>query len=93
MTEWQRPPKAIIAVALKLLHRLHLVRLVTNEDGLILETSNFTILNLWLVWFGPRREDRLAIEILAMQTVCGLFGLFVRHRLALWVFDADNLIV
>jgi UDP-N-acetylglucosamine--dolichyl-phosphate N-acetylglucosaminephosphotransferase len=93
ITEWQYPPKPVIAVVLKLLHRLHLVHIVTNKDGQIIESSNFTILNLWLVWFGPRREDRLAIEILAMQTVCGLVGLFVRHRLALWIFDADNLTV
>ena len=55
-----------------------------------LETSNFTILNLWLVWRGPLREDRLAVEITAMQTVVGLFGLFVRHGLALLVFKEDN---
>lgn len=73
--------------------RFHLVRVKTNREGQIIESSNFTILNLWLVWFGPKREDRLAKEILVMQTVCGLLGLFVRHRLALLVFDADNLSV
>lgn len=91
VTEWQHPPKAIIAVALKVLHQLRLLNIVTNKEGQIVESSNFTILNLWLVWFGPRREDRLAIEILVMQTACGLVGLFVRHRLALWIFDADNI--
>lgn len=93
VTQWQYPPKPVIAVALTLLHRLRLVDVVTDKDGKIIESSNLTILNLWLVWFGPRREDRLAIEILAMQVVCGLIGLFIRHRLALWIFDADNLTV
>jgi len=37
------------------------------------------------------REDRLAMELLAMQTAVGLLGLFARHRLALWIFTADNL--
>lgn len=62
-----------------------------DEKGTIVETSNLTILNLWLVWWGPMREDRLAMGLLAMQTACGLMGLFIRHRLALWIFTADNL--
>jgi UDP-N-acetylglucosamine--dolichyl-phosphate N-acetylglucosaminephosphotransferase len=93
VTEWPYPPNSIISFALKVMDRFHLVRVTTNREGQIIESSNFTILNLWLVWFGPKREDRLAKEILAMQTVCGLLGLFVRHRLALLVFDADNLSV
>jgi UDP-N-acetylglucosamine--dolichyl-phosphate N-acetylglucosaminephosphotransferase len=93
VTEWQHPPKAGVAVVLKLLHRLRLVDVGCDSEGRVVESSNLTILNLWLVWFGPKREDRLAKEILGMQIVCGLIGLFVRHRLALWIFDADNLAV
>jgi UDP-N-acetylglucosamine--dolichyl-phosphate N-acetylglucosaminephosphotransferase len=90
VTEWQYPPKPIVALFLKMLHRLHLLRVTTNHEGQITESTNFTILNLWLVWFGPMREDRLAIELLVMQTLCGLFGLFVRHNFALWIFESDN---
>lgn len=90
VTLWPQPPKPIIASGLYLLNRLHLLRVVTRE-GKIVESSNFTLLNLWLVWFGPKREDRLAWEILSMQMACGLFGLFVRHKLALLVFKEDNL--
>jgi UDP-N-acetylglucosamine--dolichyl-phosphate N-acetylglucosaminephosphotransferase len=93
VTEWQYPPKPVIAVAMKVLDKLKLVRVTTNKEGQIVESSNLTILNLWLVWFGPKREDRLAMEILAMQVACGLMGLFVRHRLALWIFRSDNLTV
>ena len=57
----------------------------------VIEVSNLTILNLWLVWFGPMREDRLARGLLLVQLACGLFGLFIRHRLALYVFTEDNL--
>jgi UDP-N-acetylglucosamine--dolichyl-phosphate N-acetylglucosaminephosphotransferase len=70
---------------------LHLVQVTTNQEGQVVESSNLTILNLWLVWFGPRREDRLAKEIIGLQVACGLMGLFVRHRLALWIFRSDNL--
>ena len=76
---------------LTLLHRLHLLRLTVDDEGQILESTNLTILNLWLVWFGPMREDRLAMGLLALQTFVGLGGLVVRHRLALWVFREDNL--
>jgi len=90
VTEWQYPPKPIISIGLKLLHQLHLLRVTTNQDGQITETTNLTLLNLWLVWFGPKREDRLAIEISGMQVLVGLLGLFVRHNFALWIFESDN---
>jgi len=93
VTEWAHPPKLPVAMALKLLHRLKLIGMRTNEGGEIIETTNLTLLNLWLVWFGPKREDRLALEILAMQLVVGLLGLFARHRLALFIFQSDNLSV
>jgi UDP-N-acetylglucosamine--dolichyl-phosphate N-acetylglucosaminephosphotransferase len=91
VTEWMHPSKAPLSMTLKFLDQLHLLRVTTNLEGQIIETTNLTILNLWLVWRGPLREDRLAKELLAMQTVVGLLGLFVRHRLALWIFTADNL--
>ncbi|KAL4761982.1 UDP-N-acetylglucosamine--dolichyl-phosphate N-acetylglucosaminephosphotransferase [Aspergillus foveolatus] len=91
VTEWNVPPSPLLAMALELLHSLRLARVRKNEQGQIVESSNLTILNLWLVWMGPMREDRLALSIIAVQAVCGLFGLFVRHCLALLVFPSDNL--
>ena len=93
VTVWSpdRQPRPPIAWAIRLLARLHLIRLAEDENGLFKETTNMTILNLWLVWRGPLREDRLALEIVVMQTLVGLFGLFVRHRLALLIFKEDNL--
>jgi len=91
VTEYTYPPKKHVAVILTVLHKLRLLRTEWNEEGVIVTSSNFTILNLWLVWFGPKREDRLALEILAMQTAVGLFGLFVRHNFALLIFESDNL--
>ncbi|KAK5624921.1 hypothetical protein RRF57_000637 [Xylaria bambusicola] len=92
VTRWEtrKQPHPIISHALRLLAQFQLLRLKQDEGGRIVETSNFTILNLWLVWRGPMREDRLAIEITVMQTLVGLFGLFVRHRLALLIFREDN---
>ena len=92
VTQWQEPPSTPIAWTLGLLDSfpIPLVRVERNDKKNIITSTNLTILNLWLVWFGPRREDRLAIELLIMQTLCGVFGLFVRHHLALWVFRQDN---
>lgn len=90
VTEWAVPPAPLIAAALELLHKLRLVRVTRNENGQIVQSTNLTILNLWLVWMGPMREDRLALSMVGLQTVCGLLGLFVRHRLALLVFREDN---
>lgn len=91
ITPWEKPPKPLVAKVLRILHKLRLLNVVENEKHEIVESSNFTILNLWLVWRGHLREDWLAIEILIMQAVCGFVGLFIRHRLALWIFTDDNL--
>ena len=93
VTPWtpERQPKPVIAWGLRLLHKLGLLRVVMDEEGKkFVSSTNFTLLNLWLVWRGPLKENRLAVEITAMQTVVGLFGLFVRHKLALLVFKEDN---
>ena len=93
VTVWSpdRQPVAPVAWALRLAARLRLVRLVTDDEtGLFVETSNLTIINLWLVWRGPLREDRLVVELTLVQALLGLAGLFVRHRLALLIFKEDN---
>lgn len=90
VTQWERPPSPLQASILNLMEKFCLVRLTRNENGTIIESTNFTILNLWLVWFGPLREDTLATQILVMQTCLGILGLFVRHKLALLIFREDN---
>lgn len=90
VTEWPIPPSPLIAAALRLLHKLRLARITTSEDGQIVESTNFTILNLWLVWMGPMKENRLAWHMVGVQIACGILGLLVRHRLALLVFHHDN---
>lgn len=90
VTEWTEPPSRLVDAGLSLLHTLKLVRVTKDESGRITESSNLTILNLWLVWMGPMREDQLAWHMVAVQVFCGMLGLFVRHRLALLVFHHDN---
>ncbi|EGR51805.1 uncharacterized protein TRIREDRAFT_55534 [Trichoderma reesei QM6a] len=104
VTPWtpDRQPHPLVARALLLLHRMRLLRATTtatttvdssNEKGsttIFVETTNLTLLNLWLVWRGPLKENRLAWEVTLLQLGVGLFGLFVRHKLALLVFKEDN---
>ncbi|KZF25451.1 UDP-N-acetyl-glucosamine-1-P transferase Alg7 [Xylona heveae TC161] len=91
--QFKQPPKPLVDIALNILHKIGLLRIEKNPQGQIVSCTNFTILNLWLVWFGPMREDRLAMGITAMQTVVGLLGLLVRHKFALLIFRQDNLTV
>ncbi|RDA83455.1 hypothetical protein CP532_1817 [Ophiocordyceps camponoti-leonardi (nom. inval.)] len=86
----QQQPHPLVLRALNILAALRLVRVVYDAQGRLVESSNFTLINLWLIWRGPLREPRLACELTALQLVAGLFGLFVRHRLALLVFKEDN---
>ncbi|KKP07211.1 UDP-N-acetylglucosamine-dolichyl-phosphate N-acetylglucosaminephosphotransferase [Trichoderma harzianum] len=92
VTPWSpdRQPHPLVGKVLHLLHRLRLLRVTTDEAGLFVETSNLTLLNLWLVWRGPLKENRLAWEVTLLQLFVGLFGLFVRHKLALLIFKEDN---
>ena len=87
----ERPPSNFQTMTLTALAKMHLLEIqIDPETNSIRSSTNFTILNLWLVWFGPMREDRLALGLLSMQTAFGLLGLFVRHRMALWIFSLDN---
>lgn len=61
-----------------------------GAQGKIVATSNLTIINLYLVHRGPLREDELTKELLIIQLVCGLAGLLIRHKLALFLFGMDN---
>lgn len=87
----ENPPSKSLTAIIMLLAKLRLVQVTVHPDtDHIATTSNLTILNLWLVWFGPMREDKLTWSVLGMQMMCGMAGLFVRHTMALLVFSVDN---
>lgn len=87
---FEKPLRTPVQIVMKILHRVRLLDITTDEGGNVTSSTNFTLINLWLVWFGPMREDRLAATLLVFQFACGLFGLFIRHRLALLIFTQDN---
>lgn len=51
------------------------------------EFVNMTLINAFLQIFGPMSEQQLCIALLAFQTVCCMFGLYIRYNLACLVFD------
>lgn len=92
IAEFARPPHPLVKRALLFLHSLRLLHVTVDEESGELEScSNMTLINLFLVWFGPMREDRLCYALLAFQVLCGLLGLIIRHSLATLVFPSDNL--
>lgn len=97
MVEWSpdKQPRWFAAPCMRLLGNLHLLKVVytKNENGeeILAQSSNMTIINLWLVTRGPLHEKRLAWELSALQMALGLLGLVVRHKMALFFFREDNL--
>ncbi|RLV93451.1 UDP-N-acetylglucosamine--dolichyl-phosphate N-acetylglucosaminephosphotransferase [Spathaspora sp. JA1] len=82
----------IASVSLSILETFKLVKLQRDKStGTITKFSNLTIINLFLVWFGPLREDRLCILILSIQFSIGVLMLAVRHTVGPWLFGYDNL--
>lgn len=51
------------------------------------EMVNMTLINLCLQILGPMSEQNLCIVLLAFQTICCGFGLYIRYNLAQLVFD------
>jgi UDP-N-acetylmuramyl pentapeptide phosphotransferase/UDP-N-acetylglucosamine-1-phosphate transferase len=91
VAEWPSPPSRLLTAIFRAMHKLRLLAITLSPAGEITSTSNLTLINLWLVWRGPLKEDRLCWELLGMQAAVGLGALWARHRLALWVFTVDNL--
>ncbi|CAI4280658.1 AIG_G0004270.mRNA.1.CDS.1 [Saccharomyces cerevisiae] len=87
----EEPPKSIFKPILKLLYCLHLIDLEFDENNEIISTSNMTLINLTLVWFGPMREDKLCNTILKLQFCIGILALLGRHAIGAIIFGHDNL--
>ncbi|ABN67188.2 tunicamycin resistance protein [Scheffersomyces stipitis CBS 6054] len=85
--------KAFVGVAmLTVLEKFRLIHLKRDaETNEIKEFSNMTLINLFLVWFGPLREDTLCVVILMVQLTIGIAMIFVRHTVGPWMFGYDNL--
>lgn len=72
-------------VVVGLLSLVGLVKEYSSEKGKR-TLSNFTLLNVLLIRFGPMREDKLAVLMMMVQAAFCLVGFVVRYYLSTLVF-------
>ncbi|QPG74515.1 hypothetical protein FOA43_001845 [Brettanomyces nanus] len=91
-TEYDRdhPIKKVMVPIFSAFEKIRLIKLVRNSNGTIIKSSNMTLINLVIIWFGPKREDHLCALIMALQFLTGLFMLILRHTVAPMLFGFDN---
>lgn len=96
MVRWlpEAQPKRSAALFMRLLGKFGLLKVTyaTDQDGkeIFVESSNMTLINLWLVRFGPMHEGKLAWQLSGMQFAVGLAALVARHMGAKLLFREDN---
>lgn len=65
--EFQKPPSPLATAVLKVFSALRFVKLSTNAETGRFETTNLTILNVFLVNLGPMKEDSLVKALISTQ--------------------------
>lgn len=75
-----------------LLEKLWLIKLKRNpnDNKTIIASSNMTLINLVIIWFGPRTEENLCKLIMTLQFTLGVFMLILRHTVGPLIFGFDN---
>lgn len=98
MAKIEKPLNPLMVKLIKILSFFKVLKVVETEvelDGqkrkIITETSNWTLINLILVMFGPKREDKLCLLILVIQFSIGIISILGRHTIGPWLFGYDNL--
>ncbi|KAJ1918793.1 tunicamycin resistance protein [Mycoemilia scoparia] len=74
-------------VIIKTMDRLGLVSVKRNNNGDLIDCSNLTLLNLFLVRFGPMTERRLAWYVISFQIFGSVCAFFIRHNLATLFYE------
>ncbi|TIA90672.1 hypothetical protein E3P99_01475 [Wallemia hederae] len=67
---FEREPLFFVSLPLKILSALNLVQLEKDGEGRVRSTTNLTLLNALLCFFGSMDERTLAIVTLAVQVAC-----------------------
>ncbi|KAF5338885.1 hypothetical protein D9611_008778 [Ephemerocybe angulata] len=89
--QFLKPPSKLSTLVLRIFSILGLVDLTTHpNNGSILETSNLTLFNVFLVRFGPMKEERLNQLLMCTQVAGSVVAFVVRYGLAGLVYDGDR---
>ncbi|KIP04666.1 hypothetical protein PHLGIDRAFT_109251 [Phlebiopsis gigantea 11061_1 CR5-6] len=75
---------------LRVFSALHLVQLSTDQETGQLETTNLTILNVFLVTLGPMKEDTLVKTLISTQVAGSVFAFAIRYGLAWLLYDGNR---
>ncbi|KAI0323597.1 N-acetylglucosaminephosphotransferase [Cubamyces sp. BRFM 1775] len=87
----EKRPSKLASLVLRVFSALGLVELTVDErTGEISQTTNLTILNVFLLRLGPMREDSLTRVLIATQVCGSLMAFFVRYGLAGLVYDGNR---
>ncbi|KAF8895427.1 N-acetylglucosaminephosphotransferase [Infundibulicybe gibba] len=90
-TMFQQAPPKLTAATLRTLAAFGLTELTIHPTtGNILESTNLTILNLFLLRLGTMSEKRLVQVLMCTQIAGSIFAFAVRYGLAGLVYDGDR---
>jgi len=85
------PPSVRTSSTLRIFSLLRLTRLTKHpKTGQILEATNLTILNWFLVRLGPMTEKRLVKVLCVTQVAGSVLAFVIRYGLAGLVYDGDR---
>lgn len=87
----KKRPGALLSAVLSMLATLRLLKIKRDEKGQIIETSNWTILNLLLINLGPMTEAGLCQALIACQVAGSVVGLGIRYGATALFYDASRL--
>jgi len=84
-------PSRLAVAVLRVLSMLGFVQLTEDPTKHeITHTTNLTILNVFLLRFGPMREDSLVKVLISSQVAGSVFAFVVRYGLAGLVYDGNR---
>ncbi|KAJ3565371.1 hypothetical protein NP233_g7672 [Leucocoprinus birnbaumii] len=88
---FEKPPSKLTTFVLRVFATLGLTELTVHpSSGVILEATNLTILNFFLVRLGPMNEKRLVQVLMCSQVAGSVIAFVVRYGLAGLVYDGDR---
>ncbi|KIL67856.1 hypothetical protein M378DRAFT_122043 [Amanita muscaria Koide BX008] len=90
-TLFQKSPSSLTTSILRIFSILGLTELTIHPTtGAILESTNLTILNFFLVRFGPMSEKKLVKVLIWSQVAGSVLAFTVRYGLAGLLYDGDR---
>lgn len=59
---------------------------LNEKTGLLFNSGNYTVINLYLYIFGPTNEGVLTRNLLIFQCLCSALSFFVRYKLSTYLY-------